>query len=88
MDTAILTCKHFNNHGHLLLDDVLVRETGITAEITDRVIEQHVREVQVSVDPHGNPAVLPHSLRGGESRLDRPVERSRVGAWFGTRCLV
>ena len=84
--TIILTRQHFNNHGHLLLDDVLVGETGVTAVISGWVIEQDVREVEVSVDSHGNPAVLPHSLHGGERRLDGPAERSRVWAWDETWC--
>lgn len=76
--TFVLTCKHFNNHRHLLLDDVLVGETGVAAVISGRVIKQDVREVQISVDSHGNSTVLPYSLCGGESCLNRPVERSRI----------
>lgn len=69
---------HLNNHGHLLLDDVLIRKTGITTEVSNGVIEQYVGEVQVPIHPHGNSAVLPHSLHGGESCLDWPVEGSGI----------
>lgn len=84
--TTALTCKHFNDDGHLLLDDVLVREAGIAAVIGSRVVEQDVREVQISVHSHGHPAVLPHRLHGGERRLNGPVERSRIWAWNETWC--
>lgn len=77
-NTIILTCKHFNDHRHLLLDDILVGEAGVTAEISSRVVEQDVREVQISVYSHGYPAVLPHRLHCGESCLNGPVERSRI----------
>lgn len=78
MRTIILTCKHFNNHRHLLLDDIFVGEAGVTAVVSRRVIEQDVREVQISIYSHGYPAVLPHRLHGGESCLNGPVERSRI----------
>ena len=84
--TVILTGNNFNNNGHLLLDDVSVWEACITAVINSRVVEQDVREVQISVNSHGYPAVRPHGLHGGGSRLDGPVERSRIRAWNKTRC--
>lgn len=73
-----LTSKNFDHHRHLLLYYILVREAGIAAVISGRVIEQDVREVQVSIPTHGNPAVLPHRLHGGECCLNRPVERTRI----------
>lgn len=77
---VILTRQHLNHHWHLLLDDVLVGEAGITAVIGSRVIELDVREIQISVYSHGYPAVRPHRVHGGDSCLNRPVKRPCVGA--------
>lgn len=74
------TCENLDHHWHLLLNDVPVGEASVAAVIGGGVVVEDVREVQVSVHTHGHPAVLPHRLHGGESRLDRPVEGSRVRA--------
>lgn len=84
MIITLLTCKHLNDHRHLLLNDIPIREASITAVISSRVINQHIREIQISIDSHGNPAVLPYRLHGGESCLNGPVERSRIGTWHWT----
>lgn len=76
--TITPTGENFNNHGHLLLNDIPVGEASVAAVVSHRVVEVDVGEVQVSVHAHGHPAVLSHRLHGGESRLDWPVERSGI----------
>lgn len=78
MSKITLTSKNFDHHRHLLLYYILVREPGIAAVISGRVVEQDIREVQVSISTHGNPAVLPHRLHGGECCLNWPGERARI----------
>ena len=80
----LLTCDHLDDDRPLLLDAVLVRESGVAAVVGLGVVEEDVGEVEIPVQPGGQPAVLPHGLHGGEGRLDGPGERSREGT-CGTR---
>ena len=84
-DTRSLTCDHLDHHRPLLLDAVFVREPGIAAVVGVGVVKEHIGEVEVSVNAGGDPAVLPHSLHGGEGRLDGPGERPSERACSKTR---
>lgn len=78
--TTALTCDNFYHHGPLLLNGVFVWESGVAAVITDRVVKEDMREIQVPIHTHRDPAVLPHWLHGGKRCLNGPIKRSRIWA--------